>query len=68
MFMWLQPFPWPSTTRPCLGRRTCARLCLTGSGMERYAQKGDNIGFFSNVAKVLPPAGFVEDHNGPSWG
>ena len=68
MFMWRRRFPWPDITAPCSGDEHGCEKWLTESLGVRYAKEKNKAGFFSNVAKVLPPSGLVEDHNAPSWG
>ena len=50
------------------GKRTSARLCLTGGRRDRYAQKGDNIGFFIDLTTVLPLSGLVAGDPGSFQG
>ena len=55
--VWLQPCPWPRTTKRC----SCEgqEIWLTEERTVRYAEKQENRGLFINVTAVLFLSGLI---------
>jgi len=56
--MWLQPSPWPDTTKLSSGENG-RKSCLTEGHAVRYAQKQAKRLFFGNVTAFLSLSGLV---------
>jgi len=63
--MWLQPSPWPLTSKLCSGKDG-EDILVDGAGVVRYAQKQENTGFFMNVTRLCLPPGSCDTIRGRS--